>query len=92
MANTTGKKFGGRVAGTPNKATAAMRERLQNFFDGDWEKALSDWQKLTPGERWKYRGVMLKFVMPAMANVDINDVSENKNNGILSVVDKILGK
>lgn len=34
MANTTGKKYGGRQAGTPNKLTKEMRTALKNLvFD-----------------------------------------------------------
>lgn len=31
MSNTTGKKFGGRQKGTPNKSTAEIRELAQEF-------------------------------------------------------------
>lgn len=33
MANTTGKKFGGRKKGAPNKATALIRERIEREAD-----------------------------------------------------------
>lgn len=33
MANTTGKKFGGRTKGTPNKLTKEMRATLKHVFD-----------------------------------------------------------
>lgn len=31
MANTTGKKFGGRAKGTPNRATTTLQERLSRL-------------------------------------------------------------
>lgn len=33
MANTTGKKFGGRKKGTPNKVTATVRDALMVAFE-----------------------------------------------------------
>lgn len=32
MANTTGKKFGGRKKGTPNKTTSALKDAIMNAF------------------------------------------------------------
>lgn len=33
MANTTGKKFGGRKKGTPNKLTATVKQAVLEAFD-----------------------------------------------------------
>lgn len=33
MANTTGKKFGGRKKGTPNKLTTSVKEAIVRAFD-----------------------------------------------------------
>jgi hypothetical protein len=33
MANTTGKKFGGRVAGTPNKLSATVKDNVISVFN-----------------------------------------------------------
>jgi len=33
MANTTGKKFGGRTKGTPNKLTTSVKEAILEAFD-----------------------------------------------------------
>ena len=33
MANTTGKKFGGRLKGTPNKVTQQVRDRIEREGD-----------------------------------------------------------
>ena len=32
--NTTGRKFGGRKKGTPNKLTAEVKEKVQSLLDG----------------------------------------------------------
>lgn len=38
MANNTGKKFGGRQAGTPNKATLTARESIAAFVEGNVDR------------------------------------------------------
>ena len=40
--NTTGKKFGGRGVGVPNKATAQAREAIARFVDGNAHR-LQEW-------------------------------------------------
>ena len=35
MANTTGKKYGGRTKGTPNKITNEIRKKLKNIVDNE---------------------------------------------------------
>lgn len=42
MANTTGKKFGGRVKGTPNNSTIEAREAISAFVDKNSHK-LQKW-------------------------------------------------
>ena len=32
--NNTGKKFGGRKKGTPNKLTAEVKEKIKHLLDG----------------------------------------------------------
>ena len=35
MANTTGKKFGGRELGTPNRSTEQLRQTVQVFIENN---------------------------------------------------------
>lgn len=49
-----GKKTGGRVAGTPNKATKSAREAFQLAFEGiGGEKALALWAVTNATEFYK---------------------------------------
>jgi hypothetical protein len=54
MANTTGKKFGGRQKGTPNKNTTAVKSALIDAFDrlGGIDKLVEFGQE-NPGEFYK---------------------------------------
>lgn len=75
MANTTGQKFGGRKKGTPNKATASIRNRIQNLVDREYDEVLSDLKELSPKDRVNAFISMLEFVLPKLNRSEIEDVS-----------------
>lgn len=53
-------KYGGRKAGTPNKATASVKEALSVAFDArGGVAALLDWADLNPTEFYKLWAKML---------------------------------
>jgi hypothetical protein len=58
MANTTGKKFGGRTKGTPNKTTALVKTVCDYIVDSGFEKFKNELNKLS-GE--KYVDAFLKI-------------------------------
>lgn len=51
MANNTGKKYGGRKAGTPNKVTQTMREFISNLLMENKKQFNADFKTLTARER-----------------------------------------
>ena len=53
MANNTGKKFGGRVAGTPNKLTKEIRAALKNILHQEIELLSEHFQKLEIKDRFE---------------------------------------
>lgn len=71
MANTTGKKFGGRKKGTPNKTTEEIRERFQLLISDNLEKLQKDLATLDPYKRLKYIIELSKFVIPTLKATDI---------------------
>ena len=55
MANTTGKKFGGRKKGTPNKNSLTVKESLKNVYErlgGD--DSMLEWAKKNPDEFYRH--------------------------------------
>ena len=51
MANTTGKKFGGREPGTPNKITVAAKQAFALAFEGiGGVPFLTKWAKANPSD------------------------------------------
>ena len=60
MANTTGKKYGGRQKGTPNKLTKELRTLLKDIMYDELEQIQEHLGALNP----KYRVELLIKLMP----------------------------
>ena len=71
MANTTGKKFGGRKKGTPNKTTEEIREAYQLLISDNLPRLRKDLDELEPEKRLKYVVELSKFVIPTLKATDL---------------------
>ena len=69
MANTTGKKYGGRQKGTPNRMTKELRSILKNILYKGLEEILD---VLEPKTRIELLIKMMPFVLPKMNTVSHN--------------------
>lgn len=74
MANTTGKKFGGRTKGTPNKTSAQAREVLQNVVGKELDKLGTLLAKLEPLERVNALAKLLPYILPKKQEIDITEL------------------
>ena len=76
MANTTGKKFGGRKKGTPNKITSKAKGAIAEALDGESEhisEALHEIRK--SGNYVEFINAIVKlcpYVIPKMTETEIN--------------------
>lgn len=64
MANTTGKKFGGRQAGTPNRLTRELRTALKNILHKEIKTIPEHLNKLEPKDRLEMLIKLLPYAMP----------------------------
>lgn len=80
MANTTGKKFGGRTKGTPNKMTNEIRERFQTLLNDNLDKMQSDLDALEPKERLKTLLELANYVLPKLRTIDVNEIGSDEEN------------
>jgi len=69
MANNTGKKFGGREAGTPNKLTKELRAVLKDVLYNELEKIEELLESLEPKERLGLVIKILPFVLPRVDKI-----------------------
>lgn len=73
MANNTGKKFGGREQGTPNKVTKELRTALKNMMANEIEAIPELLSKLEPKERLELTCKLLVFILPKMEPINTYD-------------------
>lgn len=79
MANTTGKKFGGRQKGTPNKVnttTAETKQLLQNIVTKQIEKLETTLNKLEPVDRVNALSKLLPYILPKQQDIAITNTNE----------------
>jgi hypothetical protein len=79
MANTTGKKFGGRTKGAANRTTTEIRERFQNLVSNNLEQLNDDLKSLEPLHRLKMIIELSKFVVPTLKATELTADLENRN-------------
>ena len=63
MANTTGKKYGGREKGTPNRLTKELRTILKDVLYNELEKIEELLESLEPKERLELVIKILHFIL-----------------------------
>ena len=66
--NTTGKKFGGRKKGTPNKLTAEVKKKVQSLLDGAIDSI--DLSECTTAERIRLIEIGLRYTLPTMKQIE----------------------
>ena len=66
--NNTGKKFGGRKKGTPNKLTAEVKEKIKHLLDGAIDSI--DLNECTIAERIRLVEIGLRYTLPTMKQVE----------------------
>lgn len=78
MANTTGKKFGGRGKGTPNKETTTIRHYISAITEGGRDKFENELNKLEGKEYVNSFIHLLDFSLPKLQRIEYTDDSDTK--------------
>ncbi|MDC3337657.1 hypothetical protein OAW23_07285 [Flavobacteriales bacterium] len=66
MANTTGKKHGGRAKGTPNKLTKELRSVLKEVVYNELRRIEERLDELEPKQRLELVIKLMPYVFPKM--------------------------
>tara|TARA_Y100000768_G_C23709472_1_gene555073 strand:- start:329 stop:568 length:240 start_codon:yes stop_codon:yes gene_type:complete len=77
MANNTGKKYGGRQKGTPNKMTKELRSVLKDLLYKEIEELEERLNNLKPKERIELIIKLMPFALPK-----VNPISHKANEPI----------
>ncbi len=81
-----GKKTGGRVAGTPNKATRITRDIINSLSSDMYKQVLEDIASLEPNERVKVWLKLCEFCVSKPQTVSLDMAFESKK----TIEDKLL--
>ena len=69
MANTTGKKYGGRKKGTPNKLTKEIRTVLKNLIYKELDEIEDHLDSLEPNQRIEIVIKLIPYVLPKVESI-----------------------
>jgi hypothetical protein len=73
----TGKKTGGRIAGTPNKLTSELRTTLKEIIAGELDALPQTFEKLPAKERLELLVKMLPYCLPKVDSINGNYDAES---------------
>ena len=81
--NTTGKKFGGRTKGTPNKLNSKIKDKLSDIISD----AIStlDIEDMTKAERLK----LIQLGMPYIITKPQQEEIQEQHNITVEIIDKL---
>ena len=88
MANNTGIKFGGRQKGTPNKATARLREAFTELLQDNMGRLQELLDKVAEKNPQKALELLLKlseFALPKLRAIEVNNESEEAKRTSLDI-------
>lgn len=71
MANTTGKKFGGRKKGSKNLISAGIKESIKLLIEDNMEQLKEDMIKLKPMERANILMGLMSYVVPKLKSSEM---------------------
>lgn len=66
------KNPNGRPKGTPNRTTAEMKEFIASVLSENLDRMREDFDKLSPATRWTLWEKFGKYVMPTLAQTNVN--------------------
>ena len=80
MANTTGKKFGGRKKGTENSLTKQTKELLSEFMQSNYSTFLERLNNLSDRDYCSNYISLLRYILPTLKATEITEQRKNDYN------------
>ena len=81
--NTTGKKFGGRTKGTPNKLNSEIKDKLSSIISEAIDSF--DIENMTKAERLK----LIQLGMPYIITKPQQEEIQEQQNITIEIIDKL---
>jgi hypothetical protein len=83
--NTTGKKFGGRVKGTPNKVNTDFKEIITELLNNNIDNIQNDLDSLEPKDRLAFIERLFKYVVPSLSAAKIDTKKADMEEARLAI-------
>ena len=90
MANTTGKKFGGRVRGSKNVLTKQTKELLTDFMQSNYSVFLKRLNNLNDKDYCSNYVALLKYILPTLKATEITEPDKNNYNNAENIQIEII--
>ena len=81
--NTTGKKFGGRTIGTPNKLSSKIKDKLSNIISEAIDSL--DLECMSKAERLKLIQLGIPYII---TKPQIEEIPQEEQKIIVEIIDK----
>lgn len=73
MAGYGKPKTGGRAAGTPNKSTASVRQRISQFVEDNFDEAVATWKQIEdPKDKLKAYTDLCTYAVPKLQAIQLD--------------------
>jgi len=93
MANTTGKKFGGRKPGTPNRTTEQMRAVIGDIIYENLPRIRKAIKDMPDKDAIIFIEKLLRHVLPAQRTVDLTtDLSGLNDQQLDYIINSLISK
>ncbi len=78
--------LGGRPKGIPNKVTASLRNRINDFLADNWENLQKDFDKIDPKDRLQFYEKLLQYGLPRLQNTTLSTDLERLSDDQLDYI------
>ena len=83
-------KTGGRVAGTPNKLTSELRERINGFLNDNWNNLQSEFEGLEPKDKLMFYERLLQYGLPKLQSTELTgNIERLSDNQLDSIINEL---
>ena len=83
----------GRPKGIPNKVTASLRERINDFLSDNWKNLQSDFEKLEPKDRLQFYEKLLQYGLPRLQNTQLTtDLDKLSDEQLDYMINNLINK
>ncbi len=81
----------GRPKGIPNKVTANLRGRINDFLNENWQNLQKDFDKMDPKDRLMFYEKLLQYGLPRLQSTELKTDFESFTDAQLdAIINKLM--